>query len=206
MIIDYKLLAEAISFYESHGFKQIEVDYIIPSDEMRWTPEIAKHDKSFTLDDGMFKHTPHELVGSAEQSFAMMISNGTLKPGRYMAVTPCFRFEPEGYGRMHQMHFIKLELINYEDYDGHYINDIINMVNMCRKFFSFKLNTGTHKVQIYESEEENFGVIDLMFNNIEVGSYGSRDIVNGLVGWKKYIYGTGLALPRFSLAKESVFR
>lgn len=198
MIIDYKLLAEAISFYESHGFKQIEVDYIIPSDEMRWTPEIAKHDKSFTLDDGMFKHTPHELVGSAEQSFAMMISNGTLKPGRYMAVTPCFRFEPEGYGIIHQMHFIKLELIIYEDFKDHYICEIMHLVDLCKTFYSFKLDNISHKVISCNDE----GAVDLMYNNIELGSYGSR--VNGNIGWRKYIYGTGLALPRFSVAKESV--
>lgn len=152
---------------------------------MRWTPEIAKHDKSFTLDEGMFKHSPHELVGSAEQSFAMRISNGTLKPGRYMAVTPCFRFEPNGYGIIHQMYFIKLELIIYEDFKEHYINEIINLVNLCKTFFAYRLDKESCKVRSCNSEVD--GVIDLMYNNIELGSYGSRDIVNGNIGWKKYI-------------------
>lgn len=50
------------------------------------------------------------------------------------------------------------------------------------------------KLELFHLSEN---IDDLEINNIEIGSYGFRHINN-----LTFIYGTGLALPRFSLANK----
>lgn len=58
-------------------------------------------------------------------------------------------------------------------------------------FFEQEFN---EKIQILQTSLESF---DLMYQNIELGSYGIRKVEEF-----SFIYGTGLALPRFSYIKN----
>lgn len=116
------------------------------------------------------------LIGSAEQAFIAM----DLPRGRYFSVSPCFRVERED--ALHQTQFIKLELFqNYHD-------DWLELLQDARVFFA---------KHVYTSIKETAEGYDLEANGIEVGSYGIRSHNN--LHWA---YGTGLALPRFSIASR----
>ena len=81
-MIDYSKIAAGIAFYSKHGFKYVEAPWV--------TSQTAT---DITRPDGAINY-PFEsgfLVASGEQSFFQLILDGTLKPGRYSCVTPCFR-------------------------------------------------------------------------------------------------------------------
>ena len=99
-IVDYKLLSKAIKFFSHKGYTQVETPWRVSEESINLT---FKSSESFKSDDKF-------LVGSAEQGFLEMISDGILEYGRYMSVSPCFRNEKEDY--YHQQEFIKLELID----------------------------------------------------------------------------------------------
>jgi hypothetical protein len=209
--INYKLLAEAISHYETFGYKQIEVPWIISSDEMRFRPIT---DDSFILDKGIFcgsVNSPFELIGSAEQSFAWLIAEKLLSPGKYMSVTPCFRSDPEDV--FHQRYFMKLELIQFNPaYSFEHpspvnpFNDFMDMVGNVKRYYESILNDHREGLQVhydshYYMDLDNCS-IDLMYNRIELGSYGIRTITDLEDNAFTYVYGTGIALPRFSIAMD----
>ena len=73
--------------------------------------------------------------------------------------------------------------------------ELFSKENMVQKFIddASKLFLYYIKTEIVETE---IG-FDIVYKNIELGSYGTR-LFNG----KQYSYGTGLALPRLSYAIE----
>ncbi len=179
--IDWQLLAKASEYYTKTGFKQVEVPYAVP----KFYSGITKphNDESFILDKGMFKHDPYELVGSAEQGFIFQLLMGDIQSNaKLQAITPCFRVEK--YDMYHQPWFMKLELFHFSDRT----QDLHDMIDMTRKFF----NTNTEKfVEIHPTSHNSY---DIEIMGVEIGSYGFRTIED-----KTFIYGTGLALPRFSM-------
>jgi elongation factor P--beta-lysine ligase len=118
------------------------------------------------------------LIGSAEQAFIAM----DLPRGRYFSISPCFRVERED--ALHQTQFVKLELFQ------NYHEDWLRLLLDANTFFSQYATIQT--VQTPEG-------FDLEVNEVEIGSYGKRS--HKELHWA---YGTGLALPRFNLAKQNI--
>jgi hypothetical protein len=127
--------------------------------------------RGFGVDDGRV------LVGSAEQGFIASPHRGKL-----MACSPCFR--PDTIDEFHQEQFVKLELYNdVETSDA----DLQSMIREARSFFA---RHGEAKI------EETVEGWDITIAGIEVGSYGRRRHDD-----TTWLYGTGVALPRLSIAQ-----
>lgn len=173
-MINYKILTDALDYYQSSGFLHRDVDWIV--DEH--IANITKPDfvRNFYIDD-------KTLVGSAEQSFLQLISNGELSPGRYVALTPCFR--DDIVDLTHKRYFMKVELIDTLDTSESRLDEI---VDICFNFFKKYTD-----VSIEKTGELMYDIVDTK-TGIELGSYGirSHDLVN------TWIYATGVAEPRLS--------
>jgi hypothetical protein len=119
------------------------------------------------------------LVGSAEQSLLHL----DLPPGAYVACSPCFRPEPV-LNELYQLHFMKVEL--FQTGDG-WLNPM-KMLMDAHDFMSRYAKVETVRTDVGK---------DLTVEGIEVGSYGLRE-----AGGRAWACGTGLALPRFDVARN----
>lgn len=131
------------------------------------------------------------MVASGEQGFLYLALKGFLPPGRYQAVTPCFRDEP--FDLTHTKYFMKNELIITDFSSASVDLTLLEVVAAARSFFVAETSCKVTTVQ-----EREHGV-DLLINGHEVGSYGIRE-----TPFLKWVYGTGLAEPRFTMAVHSV--
>lgn len=184
----------AISIYESCGFKYIEAPWVVSDTAVLLT--IPPGVQTLRCQDGA-------LVGSAEQGFIQMMLDGKLPPGKYVAAGPCFRTEK--VDRLHQRTFFKVELIEVRPVRRH---PIFEMERLTREMAEMALSVfhmleGGQNAEIVETR---YGM-DIELNGIEVGSYGFRGVdelaaefVNLKKPYPQWVYGTGLAEPRFSLA------
>lgn len=192
--IDYELLATAIAKYRKRGYEMVSVPWIVPGDNIRATLpedydtfEIGIRGRSDFDCDVLAPLDTSYLIGSAEQGFLGM----GLKPGKYMAVTPCFRNEAL-HDMFYQDTFMKLELHDTRENAavGLLVGDaeeVMLEINMaCGLLFRHE------QLEIVHTDEGT----DLNLAGIEVGSYGKRH--HPFFG--TWFYGTGLALPRFSVA------
>ncbi len=110
---------------------------------------------------------------------------GALAPGRWAAVTPCFR--PERLvDPLRRLCFMKLELLVWGSGILESPEGIAEEAASCMTAF------GDHAPDLVRTPEG----LDLQIAGIEVGSYGRRTAPCGT----SYLYGTGLAEPRFTLA------
>lgn len=183
--IDYDLLARALCEYEARGYEYKECPWTVDANTIRKTiPNIGG---AFRLSYGggpdestLWSDGPNFLVGSAEQSFLML----DLPPGRYVGITPCFRYEDHEDILTRYM-FMKVELFVTSDETD--LRDVIEVAYDVLDALAGR----QHKIDVVDTEEG----FDFMLGGIEIGSYGERTI--GDLSW---IYGTGLALPRFSAA------
>lgn len=187
--IDWGRIARALAFYQARGYKKIEVPWLV---EPRYREITYPHVNAFQTSKG-------DLVGSAEQSFLQLAfedkiqikdyhwNKGVEAAGRYVAVTPCFRdHQPED--ELHQLYFMKVEL--FEPIFRTLPTDDFKPVRLLQDAGEFFASEGA----LPESEVTDEG-IDWTVGGIEVGSYGYRRHEG--FGW---LYGTGLAEPRFSQA------
>jgi hypothetical protein len=144
------------------------------------------------------------LVGSAEQSFIQMMLDGDLKPGCYMAVTPCWR--DDELDELHQRYFMKVELIDYMPYDSFLASPY--MACMAEHFFNKIMGIEAKYAWIQDGQRtEEFPndligeQCDIVHDGIELGSYGIRGFE--FDGRKHiWVYGTGCAEPRLSYVLE----
>jgi len=174
--VDWGLIASAINFYTKRGFQQVSLPWIqAPS-----IVAITCQDRSRIL------NVPGHgsLIGSAEQSFIAEDMAGRLGRGRFVACTPCFRNEPV-LDDLHLLHFMKVELYQNDVVGDDDIEDLVRLV----QDFVYK-TAGVEAVR-----EVNGADIDLTISGIEIGSYGRRT-----ASGSTWIYGTGIAEPRFSTA------
>jgi hypothetical protein len=188
-VINWSAIGEAVQYYRRHGFTYVEVPWIVPRAVI-----------DVTIPPG---HVPHEttggaLVGSAEQSFVAMMLDGQLKRGEsYVAASPCFRDDPPD--RLHQTTFFKVELVYISDGQDPWDEDLKRkfahgMALTAQRFFhSTLLPKGSPATSIVQTADG----YDIEYQGIELGSYGVR----GHNGWT-WVYGTGLAEPRFSIATK----
>lgn len=182
--IDWILLSKSVDFYSRENYFQIETPFAIPEFYHFYTK--PHNDQSFVLNDGMFHNNTHELVGSAEQGFIFLLLNNQLDLSKKLfSVTPCFRVD--NYDQLHQPWFIKLELFHFSSHE----DDLKNMLQLAKTFYEKQTS---FPVNIQQTGDYSY---DLEINNIEVGSYGFRHVED-----YTFIYGTGLALPRFSITTK----
>jgi len=176
--INWQRLMSAITFYNSQGYKYVDLDWTVNENISEITKPLGKRD--FFVND-------KALVASGEQSFLQMIVDGKLVDGKYCGITPCFRDESI-IDELHQQYFMKVELIDTLNINHKTRVESMNkMIDCALKFYS-----GYLEVRALEIGDELFDIIDVK-NNIELGSYGTRQTIFG-----EHIFGTGLAEPRLS--------
>ena len=172
-MINWHLFSEAIHSYTNQGYQLIDVPWLVDKQSINITLPSGK--SNFTVN-GCGE--TNQLIGSAEQSFIYLVLQGKLLPGKYQALTPCFRDDLED--EWHNKYFMKLELI---ELGAQYYNNVIrNARGVLSKFTS-------KKIAAISTQEGS----DLIIDGIEIGSYGKRSYQD--IMWA---YGTGLAEPRFS--------
>lgn len=188
--IEWRLLSQALEHYRQLGYDQVETPWVIPTPYMDGTK--PHYHKTFEMTKGQFKDQPNELVGSAEQGFVYLKSRGLLPAGdQFMSVSPCFRVE--NFDETHLPWFMKLELfINDANPErlGFMIEDCVEIFKMLneRDYCPFE------KIEVVKIGD----TFDIEMNGIEIGSYGIRRHFDRK---EDYIYGTGIALPRFTQAR-----
>ncbi len=168
--IDWKLLSEAVMFYECFQYTSVEVPWRVDPAIIRVT-----HGDPINESDGL------ALIGSAEQGFIAI--RDKLTPGKYMSVSPCFRTDV--VDDLHQSDFMKIELYRTDECSD---EALVGMIDD-----AFMMMERDIDCQIVETHEG----FDIMAHAIELGSYGRRQH-----GDHVWLYGTGLALPRFSQALQ----
>jgi len=186
--IDYVLLGLAVEEYQYRGYLYKEVPWTVNEEAIRATlPEphrslqlAMKPESDLAREPLLIYNSDSHLVGSAEQGFLQM----DLPLGKYVGVTPCFRHEPK-LDIFYQTAFMKVELfVNQKDVTvDQVLSDAREVMALIGGILPDVVSTS-----------EGF---DLEIADIEVGSYGSRSHAK----FGDWIYGTGLALPRFSVAR-----
>lgn len=183
--INWSIIPKALDFYEKLGYSYVEVPWIVSGEAINVT--LPPDRTGLRTQDG-------PLVGSAEQSFLHMALNGDLLSGRHVACSPCFRDDEED--DLHQRYFFKVELILLSLVPILDANRRVrDMADEALVFFTGLY--GGRDASIVPTEQG----LDIEVNGIEVGSYGYRSYKE--LHW---IFGTGIAEPRFSLASSGRFR
>ena len=172
-MIDYKKISDSIDYYESNGFKRIEVPWTVSEK----VSNITKPESAINF---QLKHNNKCLVASGEQSFLYLYLKSFVPKGQFQGITPCFRYE--SFDFLHTKYFIKNELIK---------TDIVNeielkkIIDICLKFYQKYIPDAS-------LVETSIGY-DIEYKGYELGSYGIRECE-----FLKWIYATGCAEPRLS--------
>lgn len=183
--IDYIALGQAVAEYQKRGYHYVEAPWLISSAAVRATlPKEYPYVEAHIADDGK-PDGIGALVGSAEQGLITM----GLAPGAYIAVSPCFRVEPV-IDLLHRPAFMKAELFVVPDED----DDATVMLTRVITDAAEVMAVVGGKRPLKQKTEDGY---DLTIAGIEVGSYGIREAE----GYGRWVYGTGIALPRFSVAQ-----
>jgi seryl-tRNA synthetase len=184
MNIDYMILATAMQYYKDKGYEFVEVPWIVSRES---------HEATASPPDGAFVVDGRGcLVGSAEQGFIEIINQ--LKPNKkYASISPCFR-KNDNKDYLHQETFMKLELFAYNaNYNNYHLTLLFDAERLFLKLGMQWMN----RSKLLKSESLFDKNIDICYNDVELGSYGYRDIIREGISYR-IEYGTGLALPRFS--------
>lgn len=200
-MIDYNLIAAAIDFYANKGFQRIETPWLVSKDIADLTKPL---DASTYIVQKDSERKQKAFIASGEQSFLYLINKGHLpSSGRYQTVTPCLR--DDMWDATHMKNFVKLELIEYistSEYTNikfNTINTVHRMVDQALSFFSSKVDASL--LTVTNTSTKDSVSFDINLNDIEIGSYGYRSCM-----FCEWIYGTGIAEPRFSRLVNSVKR
>jgi hypothetical protein len=185
MLINWSLLGEAMSFYQGLGYAAVDAPWWVP----RSVVEATCSDVSRIVSVDIPGKPREALVGSAEQSFMHLDGIGSLPSGRFVACTPCFRNEPM-WDKFHLKRFVKVELYCNE-VSGVGYAPLLEVVADATAFFR------RHVDARFLNRVTTRDGLDLELNGIEIGSYGIRRLDD-----RAWVYGTGLAEPRFSMANK----
>ena len=187
-LIDYGLLHRSTQFYTKRGYSRIEAPWLVSEKVSDLTrPKVVAQyvvhkEGGDVLGDGKRK----AFVASGEQSFLYLMSKGHLPEGRFQTITPCIRNEM--FDETHVKYFVKNELIITDPTPSIKFGIVDEIVEDATDFFKICVTDPENVVVV----ETDIGY-DVEYHGIEVGSYGYRE---SLIG--QWIYGTGLAEPRFS--------
>lgn len=181
MIMDLGLMMKAVAFY-GRTIEMISVPYLADPDILAFTCPPSVVDQRLTHFNGK------QYVASAEQSFLQMEKDGFefACANPYMALTPCYRTEPV-LDSSHFNIFLKLEI--FELYPLNRTSGDLDYALLMQDFF---LTVGV-KTEIVQTD---IGYDVESMEGLELGSFGYRYTPEGHL----YIYATGLAEPRASLA------
>lgn len=184
MNIDWKKISDAVAFYKNLGYHYVEVPWIVSYDSVAvTTPRWCRHYQLISAVNGF-------LVGSGEQSF-LECRDGLRSLGKKLqCVTPCFRDEGQTTNTLNKRWFVKNELIEILDEGDDPDALVLAVMSQARAFF-----TQYTYCDVVVTDEG----YDLLVEGVEVGSYGWRRY--GDFGW---VYGTGCAEPRLSMALTKV--
>jgi seryl-tRNA synthetase len=173
--VDYALFGRAMEEYILRGYSYVETPWVVPERIIRATlPEEFTYFEQVI--DGVSRGG---LVGSAEQGFLAL----DLPPGAYVSAGPCFRDE-QPIDIFRRPYFMKIEL---------FVTTEIGAPERVMTDAREVMNLFTDQVIQPVKTDDGY---DLEIAGIEVGSYGERFVEpHG-----RWVYGTGLALPRFSVA------
>lgn len=174
-------LLEAVSFYRCKGYKSITVPTVV---EGRVVNATCPPWGDFRPDHGLYH------VASAEQSFLQMMEEGYDLLGLYQATTACHRPSDADRGELYQEWFLKLELYSSDVHQGEEL-----LLTDARECYAKHLNVPLEEIEVVPTELGR----DLVFNGVEVGSYGIRLNVLGRHSWA---YGTGFVPFRLGKAME----
>lgn len=169
--IDYQKIVDATEYYKRLGYIETDVPWILPFKAYNATSPNDR--RQFATLDGF-------LNASGEQSFIYLLQEGK-ELHKNFCITSCFRDEPV-LDDLHQIYFVKLELFIRDATE----ENLKNIIKDAKDFFDQFVET-----KEIQTGENSYDIIDVK-NEIEIGSYGIRKI-DGFT----FIYGTGLALPRF---------
>lgn len=175
----WQRLTTALEYYTQNGYAYKDVPWMVGRETSLLT----------CPDRGRIMGVPHhgDLVGSAEQGFLELMRQR--RPGVYVAITPCFRDEGT-LDKLHGLTFMKVELYRDDNADNEALMDVITSAqSFMKQVLPPELE---NRLQLVQTESG----FDLELKGIEVGSYGIRTLPSG----EQYIYGTGLAEPRFEIA------
>lgn len=188
VIIDYALLSKAITYYKSKGYCPIEVPWVVTHAASMETAPM----ESVVYVTNYKEH----FIGSAEQGFIQLMLEQPHKlilERKYFAVSPCFRRDtPDD---IHSRWFVKLELFQmFRDKEpAVYVKAMHDIIADAKEFLTSLVTTGVPIEEEYDSKKL---IVDLMYDNLELGSYGYKHLKQANATW---IFGTGLALPRTQL-------
>jgi hypothetical protein len=180
--ISTRLIIEAVDFYQELGYQLIDVPQVVDFD-------VSQHTKPEGVPE-KFHRGMKVYVASAEQSFLQLHKEGKLANGKYVAMTPCYRNE-SCLDDTHYNMFLKVELINVGSVNSE------ECVYDSKRFFDIYIPS-----VVVETDESinSFDIIGASCKT-ELGSYGVRNTLDGT----SYVYGTGIAEPRFSVVLEKYY-
>ena len=175
--INWARLAAAVEFYQMRGYEYVEVPWAIDQERLMATCPTEDHVMKINGEDC--------LIGSAEQGFITM--GNLITERRYVSCSPCWRKEPV-YDQIHHGTFMKVEL--YMPFNPTYADrySANKMLDDAMDFFKSQVQF-TDWLSVVNTDQGQ----DIEYSGVELGSYGVRTF--GGIGW---VYGTGLAEPRFS--------
>jgi hypothetical protein len=178
--INWYYLSQAVNLFKARGYEYVEAPWIVPTEVLKVTcPE----------EHWIVQSNIGGLVGSAEQSFIHLENIKSLKTGKFVACTPCFRNE-ERVDNLRQKTFMKVELYSNKDVSSIALEHLVNdMLAFYRTFLSIDEWSTLDRVSFPD------GSVDIELAGIEIGSYGTRERDG-----RCWLYGTALAEPRFSSA------
>jgi hypothetical protein len=208
--LQYARLLDAREYFEKYGYQFVDAPWTVSREAVLLTRPPWVQGEPFSYAAGGVFQFP---VASAEQSFIQMQMDaraaGEPITGSYCALTPCFRNEAI-LNDLHQPYFMKLELITWDGTEA----DMSRMIQLARIWFESE-HPGDRPGDdlmlsiVPNNDEDLLGVtqaydINTALTGIELGSYGIRE--HAKVG--RWVYGTGLAEPRYTVAleKEKAFR
>lgn len=193
MNINYQNISKAIDFYKEAGYVYVDVPWYVTKDIIMMTKP------NLDIPDYQLSANGKYLIASGEQGFLYSIMKGYLPPGKYVTCTPCYRFETQDW--LHRKTFMKVELIEFT-HDMTRVLSSNSVEELSYKFFHSLLPLSkSSPICPVESDKGPLDIVtpmDWTLNGVEIGSYGVRQYKN-LVKW---VYGTGLAEPRFTTAKN----
>jgi aspartyl-tRNA synthetase len=183
-----QFIMNAMNFYSGRGYAPVSVPYVIDVDVNAMTcPEYcaAPRHQKVGPNAGVYS-------GSAEQGFLQLMKDRAIGQGKYMAITPCVR--DEWCDETHFLTFLKVELIHIIKEPSYKAAEA--MMSDAYDFFMKSVgNTRSEVLELVNFDNLNYEH-DILLNGFEIGSYGIRKGYNG----ETYVYGTGIAEPRFSYA------
>jgi seryl-tRNA synthetase len=184
-MISWQRLGDAIAHYRHLGYEEIETPWAVNREASDVTRPPGRPNFDMIAGDDNYG----ALVASAEQGFIHLRMFDVLEPGRYISCGPCFRNEPV-IDETHRLYFMKAELIDTVDVSRASLHRMMgDAMETFKKLAPYEVWSD---IKIVPTGMDEF---DIEAGGIEIGSYGIRDIPG--FSW---VYGTGLAEPRFGQA------